>query len=307
MDLDELRKEIDNINKEILTLIEKRVGLAKLTASLKKSALSFGREQEVYSSLQSSVIPKESVRGIFSEIISACRKVQREISVAYLGPEGSFTNIAAIKKFGSSANLLPLGSFEDVINAVKSRQADYGILPIENSIEGPVNSTSDLLQDLDSEIRILSETSLKIVQNLLSDSSNFTKIYSHPQAFAQCRNWIRKNYPNAELIETSSTSKAAETAKAENQAAIASSYAAQKYDIKTLSENIQDNQNNITRFIVLGTQNSELTEKNKTSIVFSVKHKAGALFDALESFKKYNINLTKMLSQVHKVTNSLAG
>jgi len=185
---------------------------------------------------------------------------------------------------------------------VSSKQSDFGVLPVENSIEGSVNVTFDLLQDLDSEIKILSEINLKIIQNLISNSDNFTKIYSHPQAFAQCRSWIKKNHPNAELIETSSTSKAAELAKAGNQAVIASSFAAKKYDLSVLNENIQDNPNNITRFIVLGAQNSELTEKNKTSIVFSVKHKAGALFDAIEPFKKHSINLTKIESRPNKKT-----
>jgi len=302
MNLDELRKEIDKINKEILDLVEKRAELAKGTNGFKKNVLSFGREQDIYSKLESKTLSQEQVRAIFSEVISACRKAQNEIKAAYLGPEGSFTNIASIKKFGSSTTLLPQESFEDVIKTVSSKQADFGVLPVENSIEGSVNVTLDLLQDLNSEIKILSEINLRIIQNLISNNNNFTKIYSHPQAFAQCRSWIKKNYPNSELVETSSTSKAVELAKAENQAAIASSFAAKKYDVEILNENIQDNINNITRFIVFGTQSQELTEKNKTSIVFSVKHKAGALFDAIEPFKKYSINLTKIESRPNKKT-----
>jgi len=301
MDIQEIRKEIDNIDNQILNLIEKRQEFAKQTNGFKKDVISFKREQEIYSRLKSDHIPNEQVRNIFTEIISSCKKSQRELNVAYLGPEGSFTNIAAIKKFGSSVNLLAQESFEDVFNAIKSKQADLGVLPVENSIEGSVNLTLDLLQDLDSEIRILSEMNLKIIHNLMG-SDKFTKIYSHPQAFAQCRSWIKKNYPNAELIEKSSTSKAAEIAKSEGQAAIASSYVAKKYDLSIINESIQDNQNNITRFIVLGTQSNELSEKNKTSIVFSVKHKSGALFDAIEPFKKYNINLTKIESRPNKKT-----
>ncbi len=302
MEIEEIRKQIDLLDDRILRLIEERIGLAKKAKELKSDTISFSREQEIYSRLKSNDLTPGQIRDIFSEIISASRKAQQDLRVAFLGPEGSFTNIAAIKKFGKATSLIPLESFEDVFKTVLSQQADFCILPIENSIEGSVNGTLDLLQEIGSEIKIVAEVNLKIVQNLIAESNNFDRIYSHSHALAQCRQWIKTNYPVAMIVETASTAKAAEIAKKEGQAAIASAYAADKYGLKILHESIEDNNHNFTRFIVLGRTKSEHTDKNKTSLLFSVKHKSGALFDALEPFKKNSINLTRIESRPSRKT-----
>ena len=195
---------------------------------------------------------------------------------------------------------MPQDSFQNVYQALANNSADFGILPLENSIEGSINSTLDLLQELGSEINIVAEINLKVVHNLIVVNSNFDKIYSHPQALAQCRQWLRANYPLATIIEASSTAKAAELAKNDKQAAIASNYAAEKFGLKILQESIEDNKYNITRFIILGKVLPEYNFNNKTSLLFSVKHKSGALFDALEPFKKNNLNLTKIESRPSK-------
>lgn len=300
MSLEEIREKIDSIDKEILRLIENRIKLAKETKDFKKNIISFKREEEIYSKLNSNELTKEQIKSIYSEIISASRKAQRELNIAFLGPEGSFSHLASIKKFGTSINFMPQDSFHNVYQALASNSADFGILPLENSIEGSVNSTLDLLQELGPEINIVAEINLKVVHNLIAESSGFDKIYSHPQALAQCRQWLRANYPITTIVETSSTAKAAELAKNEKQAAIASQYAAEKFGLKILQQSIEDNKYNITRFIILGKVQPEYNSNNKTSLLFSVKHKSGALFEALEPFKNNNLNLTKIESRPSK-------
>lgn len=300
MELEDIRKEIDEIDNDILRLLEKRIELARKTKELKKDVISFSREEEIYSRLQSKELSKDQIKAVFSEIISASRKAQQEHIISYLGPEGSFSHLAALKKFGNSATFVAVDSFEDVFKMVLGNQANFCIMPIENSLEGSINTTLDILQELGQDIRINSEIHLRIVHNLLTNNPLFDTIYSHPQALSQCKQWLKTNYPVAKLVETASTSKAAELAKIENQAAISSSAAADKYGLNLIYQSIEDNKQNITRFIILGRAQQEYSPKNKTSLLFSVQHKAGALFDALEPFKKNEINLTKIESRPSK-------
>lgn len=220
--------------------------------------------------------------------------------VAYLGPESSFSSEAAEKLF-SNANFLPKKSIQDVFQALDNKEADFGVVPIENSSGGSISFTLDEL--VQGEYFINSEIYLEITQCFLSNSKKeeIKKIYSHPQGFAQCKKWIMNNYPKAELIEVTSTSKAAEIAsKEKNSAAIASESSSKKFNIKILSKNITDFDENTTRFISVSKNANDPKEKKKTSIIFGVKDVPGSLFNSLEAFKLYKLNMTKIESRPSK-------
>lgn len=217
--------------------------------------------------------------------------------IAFLGPEATFSHQAALKLF-SNVELLPEKSIQDVFEIVKVGKANFGVVPVENSTEGSVNVTLDLLSEFN--LSILKETSISISHYLLSKTSlkELKIVFSHPQALAQCRKYLEKNLPNVELAETASTAKAAEiSAGTQNSAAIASKLAAEKFGLKILAENIQDSSNNLTRFIAVGKNGFSKGAKTKTSILFAVSHNPGALFDALKAFKVYDVNLTKIESR----------
>jgi chorismate mutase/prephenate dehydratase len=198
--------------------------------------------------------------------------------------------------------LAPENTIQDVFEAVEREKADYGVVPIENSTEGPVSQTLDMF--IKSEVKICGEIMTRISHDLLSQSGNegdIRKIYSHPQALGQCREWLRKNFPHAQIEEAGSTAKAAQLAMDDpNAAAIASSLAAHLYGLKTVASQIEDNLNNYTRFLVLGRQSSERTGKDKTSILFSISHTPGMLYRTLQIFNERGINLTKIESRPTK-------
>ncbi|MCX7916959.1 MAG: prephenate dehydratase, partial [bacterium] len=230
------------------------------------------------------------------------RSMFREIVVSYLGPEGTFTHQAALSKFGKKARYLPVKTIDEVFREVEKERADYGVVPIENSIEGVVTHTLDVF--IESDLKITSETPPPTPHFLLSKEkaiSDINKVYSHPQAIAQCRNWIGQNLPNAEIFETESTTSAVKKViKEKNSAAIASEIAAEMYNLNILAERIEDFRENVTRFLVIGKDFTEKTGNDKTSILFSIKDKVGALHDILAPFKKENINLTRIESRPSK-------
>ena len=229
----------------------------------------------------------------------------RASNVAFFGPEATFTHQAALKFFPNS-RLLPEKSIQDVFRALEDGKAEFGVVPIENSTEGSVNITLDLLSD--SKFCIFSETSLKIEHFLLSSEESLEKIkivYSHPQALAQCRNWLEARLPKAELSEALSTSKAAEIAsQSKGSAAISSILAAKKFGLNVLAERIQDNQSNMTKFVVVSKEchAAKAGKTFKTTLLFSVKHKPGALFDVLKALKVYNVNMARIESRPSKQT-----
>jgi chorismate mutase/prephenate dehydratase len=224
------------------------------------------------------------------------------MKIAYLGPAATFAHIAAIKKFGKSLDYIECSSIADVFTEVERGRADYGVVPVENSTEGAVNHTLDMF--IDSELKICSEMYLPIQHNLLSKHSKISavkKIYSHEQVFAQCRKWLERNLPNAKLTPCTSTTQAAMlAASGKGRAAIASKVAAEEYKLNILARSIEDSAHNITRFLIIGAREVESTKRDKTSIVFSMKDKAGALHDVLAPFKKNRINLTKIESRPSK-------
>jgi len=223
---------------------------------------------------------------------------KRRQKVCFLGPKATFTEMAAVKKFGHSPEYIPFNSIREVFNAVEKGASDFGVVPIENSNEGSVSSTLDMF--FDSGLEICGEVSVEVNQCLLSKSviGKIKKIYSHPQALAQCQLWITKNLPHAEVIAVGSTSAAAEKAsKEKNTAAIASELAAEEYGLNIISKKIQDQPMNRTRFLVIGSLEPKSTGKDKTSTLFVVHHKPGSLFDALSVFKTHKLNMTKIESR----------
>lgn len=305
MSLEKKRKEIDSVDEKILALLNDRAKLAKgisLEKGKKGAAVYVPeRERAVLENIISKnkgPLSNKALESIYRNIISECRALEASLKIAYLGPATTFTHMAAIKNFGASCEFVPLNSINDVFAEVEKGSADYGVVPIENSTEGTINHTLDTF--MESDLNIVAEIMLDIRHNLLSKHklSEIKKIYSRPSALAQCRGWISNNLPRAELIESSSTAKAAELASLyHSSAAIASELAAEEYGLGIVAKNIQDSAHNVTRFLVIGKTRPKQAAKNKTSIMFSVKNEPGTLFKALESFSKNGINMTKIESR----------
>ncbi|MBD3181804.1 prephenate dehydratase [Candidatus Poribacteria bacterium] len=302
MDLSELRKKIDKIDEQILDLLNQRTEIVLDIGKLKtKTGMNYHdpvREQEVVDrliSLNQGNFPNKALDAVYNEIISACRSLEKLLTVAYLGPKASHTHIAAIKHFGSSVELKPVSSQGDVFREVETHRADYGILAIENSTEGAVNPTLDAF--VKSNLLICSEVMVQISHYLLANCSvnEIEEVYSHPQVLAQCKNWLQANLRNARIVAASSSAEAAKLAVREKRiAAIGSRLAADMYGLNILAEQIQDMSNNTTRFLVIGHHHSQPTGDDKTSILFSVKHEAGALARALTLLALYGLNLTNI-------------
>jgi len=309
MSLKQLRKEIDHIDEKILNLLNQRasevIKISKVKKKKKLSTYAPDREESMITRLEKinkGPFSAQDVKDVFREILSICRAQRATMKIAYLGPETTFTHIAAIKKFGKSLDCIECSSIADVFTEVERGRADYGVVPIENSTEGAVNHTLDMF--IDSDLKICSEMYLPIKHNLLSKHSKMSavkRVYSHEQVFAQCRKWLEESLPNAKLTPCASTAGAAMLAAAGGgRAAIASKVAADEYKLNLLASSVEDSAHNITRFLIIGTQEVKPTKHDKTSIVFSMKDKAGALHNVLLPFKKGNINLTKIESRPSK-------
>ncbi len=304
--LDDLRQQIDGIDHKILKLLNERGKLVQKVGKKKqKHNLSYyspSREKQILDKLtkeNDGPLTPLSVRTVFSEILSSCRALEKPLRISYLGPAATFTHMAVLAKFGSQIEGLPQGSITDVFRQVEKAEADYGVVPIENSTEGAVSHTLDMF--MNSSLSVRAEVYLNISHNLLGNGalSSVKKVYSKQEAFAQCKRWLQNNLSNkVHVVETSSTSHAALLAtKEKNAAAIASSLAASYHGLRVLARNIQDLANNRTRFLVIGTGDMERSGADKTSLMFSVKHQAGALFKAIEPLHKNKINMTMIESR----------
>ncbi len=308
MNLKKLRSKIDGLDKEIIQLLNSRAQVAGDIACLKRehgqSAYSPDREREVLKKLallNKGPMSAGALEAIYREIMSASLSSHIPLRVAYMGPEASFSNLAALKKFGSQVDYLACNSIAEVFLEVERGNADYGVVPVENSIEGAISYTLDMF--VESDLKICSQIVLDVSHNLLANcpKSKIKRVYSNPQVFGQCRLWLQKNLPEAEYIEVSSTTRAAQIAASQkNSACIASSLAAKIYKLDVIAADIEDSPHNITRFMVVGTSEVPKTGKDKTSILFSIKDSVGALHDMLVPFKKYKINLTKIESRPSK-------
>jgi len=307
---DKLREKIDSLDQEILKLLNERGDVALEIRKLKMEN-SVGvydpvREKLIKNKLKelnAGPFSDDSVLNIFREIISASRLLQQPTRVAYLGPEGSFSHQAAYNEFGGSSELLPLGSFEEIFEEVENDRASFGVVPIENSIEGSVGMVLDLLSK--THLGITTELFERINHFLLSKTGNIQDINivaSHPQAIAQCKKWLNKNLGDKEIIETTSTAEAARLAsKKKNVSAIASEHAASIYKLKIIKNNIEESSLNTTRFFVIGKKTNNPTGDDRTSIVFTLKDKSGALQKSFfQPFADAKVNLTKIESRPSK-------
>lgn len=308
MTLPEIRNKIDQIDEKLIVLLNARADLVHEVGVLKKkegvAIYAPEREEQLLRSLEAKNkgrLPAKAIRAIYREIMSASLALEKDLTIAYLGPEATWTHQAARQKFGASIEYAPQANITDVFDVVARGKSDYGVVPIENSTEGAVNHTLDVF--MDSDLKICAQVLLKIENNLLAKGSReeIRKIYSHPQVFGQCRQWLRHNLPKVDLIEVSSTTRAAELAAQEpGTAALAGKMAAEVYGLNILEASIQDNPNNTTRFLVIGHETCPPTGNDKTSLMFCLQDKPGALFSVLEPFKSLGINMSKIESRPSK-------
>jgi len=304
-----LRNRIDTIDDDIAALIAARAQCAQDVADVKMAGLPPDSQVLFYRPEREAQVLRRIMQGnkgplsneemarLFREIMSACLALENPIKVAYLGPEGTFTQQAALKHFGQSAVVMPFSTIDDVFREVEAGAVNYGVVPVENSTEGVVNHTLDNF--LGSNLKICGEVELRIHQNLLvSDVTHvdsISRIYSHSQSLAQCRKWLDAHYPKAERIAVNSNAEAAKRLKGEwNAAAIAGSLAAEQYGLKLLVEKIEDQPDNSTRFLIIGTQEVPPSGVDKTSIVVSTRNEPGALHSLLEPFHRHGIDLTRI-------------
>lgn len=305
-ELGKLRDEIDRIDREIIRLLNERAGQAQEVGRIKKARGSEfyvpSREREVIKKVTGAndgPFPDVALKVIFREIMSASLSLEEPLKVAFLGPGATFTHTACIQYFGSSTNLRSQKSIGDVFDEVEKGKANYGVVPVENSNEGMVTHTLDRFVDFSSYI--CGEIFLPVSHCLINSTGSFgdiKKIYSHPQAIAQCRKWLTANAPSIPVIEVASTALAAEMAREDvTIAAIASENAATAYDLAIVESKIEDIINNVTRFLVIGDKISEKTGYDKTSVMVSVKDEPGVLYKMLESFASFGVNLTKIESR----------
>ena len=243
-----------------------------------------------------------SVRNVFSEVISACRAVQRNVRVAFLGPMHTFSHQAVMRRFGASCELSPQDTIADVFADVERGRSQVGVVPVENSSEGHVNTTLD--EFISTNLKVCGETYLGVAHVLMSQDTGLDKIhtlYSHPQPLGQCRQWLNNNLPKANVVECRSTAEAANKAASEaGAAAIGSELLATANQLKIVAGSIQDSPHNMTRFLIVGPQSCAPTGHDKTSVVFSISHTPGSLYDALGSMSKAGLNLTHILSRPMK-------
>jgi chorismate mutase/prephenate dehydratase len=301
-----LRAGIDSVDEEIVRLLDRRARLARRVGEIKQrnglEAYAPAREREVLNrvtALSAGDFPKSGLEAVFREIISSSISLEARLKVAYLGPEATFTHEAALRSFGTSVELAPQATVAEVFTRVERGEAEHGVVPVENSMEGAVTHTLDEL--MNSPLKICGEVYLPVSQNLISRENSLERVRvvcSHPMALSQAATWLRHELPGARLEEVGSTGEAARRAAREpGIAAVGSALAAAAHDLNVLARNIQDARTNATRFIVLGRTWAGRTGKDKTSVVFSVKDRPGVLRDALSAFAEEGINLTRIESR----------
>lgn len=298
--LDELRRQIDALDAQLVDLLNQRARVVVQVGRIKQRdqtpIYAPDREQRVLEhvrQLNRGPLPDSCLEAIWRELMSGSFALEKPLRIGYLGPPGTFSHLAARRKFGSCVEYDPLVDIPAVFEEVTRGHVDLGVVPIENSSEGGVTATLDAF--LDSPVRICAEVSITIHHNLLAKTSldHIKKIYSHPQPLGQCRRWLSSQLSHVELIPVASTSRAAEIAAAEpDAAALGSTLAAEIYGLEVLLPNVEDNPNNVTRFFIIGRQSPKPTGDDKTAIMFTTAHKAGALAAVLDVFRDYGLNLT---------------
>ncbi len=308
MNIPEHRKAIDRLDARIVRLLNERTEHVLAIGEMKIKAggeiYAPHRERAVLQRvrrLNHGPMTADQLRAVYREIMSSALALEKTLTIAYLGPEATFTHQAAIRRFGSSLRYASQKTIADVFTEVSKNRADYGVVPVENTTEGVVTHTLDMF--VDSDLKIVAQITLPVQQCLLSKwhRPQIKKLFAHPQSLAQCRGWIQNHLPRVEIIETSSNARSAEfAAKEKFTAAIAGALAAEKYNVPILEQDIQDNAANATRFLVLGRQCSPPTGNDRTSLMVSITDKVGALHSALAAFRRYRINMTKIESRPSK-------
>lgn len=307
-DLSQLRIEIDVLDGDILKLLNARASLARKVGSLKVGqAYRPEREAEVLrriKSINEGPLPDEVAARLFREIMSACLALERPITVAYLGPRGTFSERAVIKHFGEGADAQPAASIDEVYRSVESGAADFGVVPVENSTEGAVGRSLDLMPQ--TPLKICGEVLIRIHHHLMAtaivEKGAIQRVFSHGQSLAQCHEWLNANLPHAERVAVSSNAEAARRAALESfSAAVAGEMAASHYKLAILASNIEDEPNNTTRFLVLGSYEPKQSGFDKTSLVLSATNRAGAVYEMLTPFAQRGVSMSKFESRPSKV------
>lgn len=308
-ELAKLRVSIDAVDDKLLELLNKRAGLAQTVAETKRGdGSSFyrpDRERSLIDRLQDQnpgPFPGEAIRPVFQEVVSACLSLEQGMEIAYLGPEATFTHQAVKRHFGTSARVIPCGTINAVFHEVQSGEAAYGVVPVENSSEGVVNHTLDCF--VDSPLVIAAEIVVPVEHCLLArdglSEANIERVYSHPQALAQCRSWLSNNLSRASLVQSASTADAARSAAGDTAgAAVAAELAARMYGLNVLRRNLQDHSDNITRFLVISREMAPVANEDgvKTSLLMTLPDHPGALLNVLSLFSQASINLSKIESR----------
>ncbi len=309
-DLEGLRKAIDAVDTELLRLLNQRMELSRDVGRFKAERglplFHPGREELIYARLSKSnsgPLTDESLRAIYREIFAASRLLQHVLQVAFLGPDWTYSHIAALSIHGHSARYVPCPTLEDVFEALLKGKVNTAVIPIENSLQGGVGRSMDLLYE--SDVRVVGECYLEVAHHLSSKVTSIEeveRVYAHPQAIEQCRHWLLQNLRHAEPHETASTARAAQRAVEDARgAAICNLYAAHHYGLNVLAERIEDHSGNTTRFLILSQHDTPPTGMDKTSILFAVSDKPGALHSAIESFARANVNMTRIESRPNRM------
>lgn len=311
--LSEARQAIDEVDAQIVELLKKRAKQVHEIGRIKKAnaAPIFVPERETalinkLNKLNAGFLPEAALLSIYREIISCSFFLEGGLTIAYLGPKGTWSHLAALKQFGKSCTLVPCQSFKDVFDMVDRGKAQYGVVPVENSSEGSVTAVMDLF--VTSPLKICAQVNLNIRNSLMADipREHIRILYSHPQVLGQTRNWIQRHFPNAEQVETSSSAKACLLAKenaAMGAASLGCSLAAELFGLQVLEEDVQDLTGNTTRFAVIGRQQTHPSGKDRTSLLIRIQHKPGTLAEVINCFQRHNNNLIRIESRPSKVIN----
>ena len=303
-----IREKIDSLDEQLQDLLNARAAAAREVAQIKldsdPEAVFYRPEREAQilrhiKSRNQGPLGNEEMARLFREIMSACLALEKRLNIAFLGPEGTFTQAAALKHFGHSVETLPVSSIQDVFQEVEAGNCHYGVVPVENSSEGVVSHTLDMF--MNSPLSICGEVTLRIHHNLLSTASSLEqvkRVYSHQQSLAQCRSWLDRNLPHAERIAVGSNAEAARMARRESAAAaIAGDTAGEIYGLGVLASNIEDEPGNTTRFLVIGKQAVPPSGDDKTSLLLSTRNEAGGLHRLLSPLAEHNISMTRIESR----------
>ncbi len=306
--LQAIRERIDALDEQLQSLINERASLAQEVAEVKlaagEEAVFYRPEREAQvlrrvKERNQGPLPAEEVARLFREVMSACLALERQTAVAFLGPEGTFSHEAVLKHFGHSVKPVPLAAFDEVFREVEAGSADYAVVPVENSTEGAVNYTIDLL--LKTPLKICGEVELRIHDHLMSKASDIAsvkRIYSHSQSLAQCREWLDAHLPSVERIAVNSNAEAARLASEDVEAAaVAGKSAAEMYSLPLLASNIEDEPNNTTRFLIVGRESVPPSGEDKTALLLSTRNQPGSLFKLLEPMAKNGISMTRIESR----------